>query len=154
MAYGYIVWNALRGHIDRRVHNNMDATLQSYLREINEVSLLTPDQEREIGTRVRAGDTQARDRMIKANLRLVVNIAKNYAGRGLPLLDLIEEGNLGLMRAVEGFDPAQGFRFSTYGSWWIKQAIKRSLATKVNTIRIPAYMIEMIERWKDSWISR
>jgi RNA polymerase primary sigma factor len=91
---------------------------------------------------------QARERMIRSNLRLVVNIAKNYASRGMPLADLIEEGNLGLLRAVEGFDPEMGARFSTYAGWWIKQAIKRALINAVQPVHIPAYMVEMIARWK------
>ncbi len=91
---------------------------------------------------------QARERMIRANLRLVVNIAKSFTNRGMPLADIIEEGNLGLLRAVEGFDPDMGARFSTYASWWIKQAIKRSLINTVQPVHIPAYMVEMIARWK------
>lgn len=92
----------------------------------------------------------ARERMIRSNLRLVVNIAKAYANRGMPLSDLIEEGNLGLLRAVEGFDPDMGARFSTYASWWIKQAIKRALINAVQPVHIPAYMVEMIARWKQT----
>ena len=94
------------------------------------------------------GNKQAREEMIRANLRLVVNIARNYLGRGLTFMDLIEEGNLGLLRAVEGFEPEQGYRFSTYASWWIKQAIKRAIINKAKTIRIPAYMVEMIAKAK------
>jgi RNA polymerase primary sigma factor len=125
--------------------------LQLYLRQINEVPLLTPEEEKDLGWRIiNDNDQAAKERMIKANLRLVVSISKNYAHRGLPLADLIEEGNIGLIRAVEGFDPAQGARFSTYASWWIKQAIKRTLINAVQPIHIPAYMVELIARWKES----
>ncbi|MFH0963394.1 MAG: sigma-70 family RNA polymerase sigma factor [Planctomycetota bacterium] len=122
--------------------------MQTYLREINRIPLLSAQEEKELAHRVREGDHGAREQMIQANLRLVVNIAKGYARRGMPLGDLIEEGNVGLLRAVQGFDPGQGFRFSTYASWWIKQAIRRALVSKVKTIRIPAYMSEMIGRWR------
>ncbi len=129
----------------------LQSDLQLYLKQINEVSLLTPDQEKELGWRViNDNDHAAKQRMIKANLRLVVSISKNYVNRGLPLTDLIEEGNIGLIRAVEGFDPAQGARFSTYASWWIKQAIKRTLINASQPIHIPAYMVELIARWKET----
>lgn len=127
----------------------MDSTLQIYLSEINAAPLLTAEQEKELGHRIiEENDPEARDRMIRSNLRLVVNIAKKYGNRGLPLSDLIEEGNLGLLRAVENFDPDYGSRFSTYASWWIKQAIKRALINSVQPVHIPAYMVEMIARWK------
>lgn len=123
--------------------------LQLYLRQINSAPLLTGEQEKQLARRIRDHqDPAAREQMIRSNLRLVVNIAKKFAGRGLSLADLIEEGNLGLLRAVEGFDPEQGNRFSTYGSWWIKQAIKRALINAVQPVHIPAYMVEMIARWK------
>lgn len=112
------------------------------------IPLLTPDEEKSLGRRIQKGDGKARDHMVRSNLRLVVNIAKNYTNRGMSLMDLIAEGNLGLIRAAEGFDPNVGTRFSTYGSWWIRQAIKRALVTKVRTIRVPAYMVEMITRFK------
>ncbi|MHB1158474.1 MAG: sigma-70 family RNA polymerase sigma factor [Phycisphaerales bacterium] len=119
--------------------------LQVYLRQINEVPLLTADEEKELAWRIiRHSCSESRDRMARSNLRLVVSIAKNYGNRGLPLIDLIEEGNLGLLKAVESFDPTQGARFSTYASWWIKQAIKRALINAVQPIHIPAYMVELI----------
>lgn len=125
--------------------------IQLYLKQINEVSLLTAEDERTLGWRImNDNDHRAKEQMIKANLRLVVSISKNYSHRGLPLSDLIEEGNLGLIRAVEGFDPAQGARFSTYASWWIKQAIKRTLINAVQPIHIPAYMVELIAKWKEA----
>lgn len=127
----------------------LQSDLQLYLKEINKTPLLTAEEERELGWRIINDNCpEARERMIRANLRLVVAIAKNYANRGLPLTDLIEEGNIGLMRAVEGFDPAQGARFSTYGSWWIKQGIKRALISATRPIHVPAYMVELIAKWK------
>lgn len=129
----------------------LQSDLQLYLRQINEVPLLTPEEERELGWAIINDNCPAsRERMIRANLRLVVAIAKNYTNRGLPLTDLIEEGNIGLLRAVEGFDPAQGARFSTYASWWIKQAIKRALINANQPIHIPAYMVELIAKWKEA----
>jgi RNA polymerase primary sigma factor len=126
----------------------MDSGLQLYLREINQTRLLVAEEEISLARRIRKGDLQARDEMIRCNLRLVVSIAKNYTRRGLSLLDLIEEGNLGLLRAVEKFDPAQGCRFSTYASWWIRQSIKRSLVNAVKPVEIPAYMVEVINKWR------
>ena len=122
--------------------------LETYLREINETPLLSPDDEQELAVAIGEGDVHARDRMVRANLRLVVNIARGYTGKGLTLQDLIEEGNLGLLRAVEGFDPAMGTRFSTYASYWIKQSIKRALINSAKTIRIPAYMVELLSKWR------
>ena len=126
----------------------VQSPLETYLREINETSLLSADDEQELAIAIGDGDIQARDRMVRANLRLVVNIARGYTGKGLGLQDLIEEGNLGLLRAVEGFDPAMGTRFSTYASYWIKQSIKRALINTAKTIRIPAYMVELLSKWR------
>jgi len=126
----------------------VQSPLETYLREINETPLLTPEEEKELARRIAQGDSEARDRMIRANLRLVVNIARNYTGKGLSLQDLIEEGNLGLLRAVEGFDPNMNTRFSTYASYWIKQSIKRALVNCGKTIRIPAYMVELLNKWR------
>ncbi len=127
----------------------VQSDLQLYLREINRYPLLTAEQEKEFGWAVINDNCpHARDRMIRSNLRLVVAIAKNYSNRGLPLTDLIEEGNIGLMRAVEGFDPSQGARFSTYASWWIKQAVKRALINATQPVHIPTYMVELIAKWK------
>ena len=135
----------------RQVTENrlVESVLELYLGEINESPLLTADEEKQLARRIiEHSDMEARDRMVRSNLRLVVNIAKKFGNRGMPLSDLIEEGNLGLLRAVEGFDPEQGSRFSTYASWWIKQSIKRALINGVQPIHIPAYMVEMISRWK------
>src|SRR5882724_1978676 len=132
----------------RKTSVAVQSPLETYLREINETALLNAAEEKELATRIGQGDTHARDRMVRANLRLVVNIARGYTGKGLALQDLIEEGNLGLLRAVEGFDPAMGTRFSTYASYWIKQSIKRALINTGKTIRIPAYMVELLSKWR------
>jgi RNA polymerase primary sigma factor len=127
---------------------SVQTPLETYLREINETALLSAQDEKELAAQIGQGDTRARDRMVRANLRLVVNIARGYTGKGLSLQDLIEEGNLGLLRAVEGFDPDMGTRFSTYASYWIKQSIKRALINSAKTIRIPAYMVELLSKWR------
>jgi RNA polymerase primary sigma factor len=127
---------------------SVQSPLETYLREINETPLLTADEEKQLAYRIADGDQTARDQMVRANLRLVVNIARGYAGKGLALQDLIEEGNLGLLRAVEGFDPTMNTRFSTYASYWIKQSIKRALVNTAKTIRLPAYMVELLSKWR------
>jgi RNA polymerase sigma factor (sigma-70 family) len=123
------------------------ANLGVYLDEISRIPLLSREEERTLATRVRAGDEQAKQRMIEANLRLVVQIARRYLNRGLPLLDLIEEGNLGLLRAVEKFDPDRGARFSTYATWWIRQAVVRALANQARTIRLPVHVEMLLARY-------
>jgi len=132
----------------RRTSAAVQSPLETYLREINETALLSAGEEKELSYRIAEADKEARDRMVRANLRLVVNIARGYTGKGLPLQDLIEEGNLGLLRAVEGFDPDMNTRFSTYASYWIKQSIKRALVNSAKTIRIPAYMVELLSKWR------
>ncbi len=150
-----------------------DAGIQVYLKQISEAPLLTAEDERELGQSIRTAADRAhsapttvaelkdkeaversavvaRERLVKCNLRLVVTIAKRFGRRGMPLADLIEEGNLGLIRAVESYDPEQNTRFSTYASWWIKQAIKRSLINSRQAVHIPAYMVEMIAKWKEA----
>jgi RNA polymerase primary sigma factor len=119
-------------------------TLELYLREIGRVRLLTPAEEITLGRRVKKGDPEAREQMIKANLRLVVKIARDYEGLGLPLLDLINEGNIGLIKGVERFDPSKGAKLSTYAAWWIKQAIKRALADQSKTIRLPVHVVDKV----------
>ena len=125
-----------------------DTSLRLYLREIAKTDLLTPKEEVELADRIKKGDKKARSHMIRANLRLVVKIAQDYSGYGLPLADLISEGNIGLMKAVERFDPNKGGKLSTYGSWWIKQSIKRALANQSKTIRLPVHMVDKIARMR------
>ena len=124
--------------------------LATYLRDINQTPLLDAEQEQELARRVQRGDPEARDHLIRANLRLVVNLARGYAGRGLAMEDLIAEGNLGLMRAAEGFDASRGLRFSTYATYWIKQSIKRGLVNTAKAIRLPAYTVELVTRWRQA----
>ncbi len=125
-----------------------DTAIKLYLREIGQVKLLTPQEEIALAARIKKGDKKAREQMIKANLRLVVKIARDYDGIGLPLLDLISEGNIGLMKAVERFDPSKGGKLSTYGSWWIKQSIKRALANQSKTIRLPVHLVDKISKMR------
>ncbi|MFW6189674.1 MAG: sigma-70 family RNA polymerase sigma factor [Planctomycetota bacterium] len=125
-----------------------DVTLQQYLQEIGSYSLLSKEEEQELGRRVQEDSAEAREQLTVHNLRLVVSIAKRYAGHGVDLMDLIEEGNLGLLRAVEKFDPEKGFRFSTYATWWIERAVRRAVQASSQTIRVPAYMIETVARAK------
>lgn len=125
-----------------------DNSLKLYLQEISKTELLTPKEEIELAARIKQGDKKARTHMIRANLRLVVKIAQDYANYGLPLGDLISEGNIGLMKAVERFDPSKGGKLSTYGSWWIKQSIKRALANQSKTIRLPIHMVDKIARMR------
>ncbi|MBP5204751.1 RNA polymerase sigma factor RpoD [Candidatus Saccharibacteria bacterium] len=123
-----------------------DDSVRLYLREIGKIPLLTPEEEADLAQRVIKGDKKAKDKLAEANMRLVVSIAKRYSGRGLDLLDLIQEGNTGLLRAVEKFDPEKGFKFSTYATWWIRQAITRAIADQARTIRIPVHMVETINK--------
>ena len=123
------------------------ANLAVYLREIGSIPLLTREEEMELARRVTAGDEHAKQRLIEANLRLVVQVARRYLNRGLPLSDLIEEGNLGLMRAVEKFDPSRGVRFATYATWWIRQAVSRALANQARTVRLPVHVQMLLGRY-------
>jgi RNA polymerase primary sigma factor len=129
--------------------------IQTYLREIGRIPLLTPEEEKELSRRARRGDEEAKAKLAAANLRLVVSIAKRYTGLGLPLLDLIQEGNVGLMRAIEKFDPERGYKFSTYATWWIRQAITRALTQTSRSIRLPESLIQRLRRIQDAestWI--
>ena len=123
-----------------------DDSVRLYLREIGKIPLLTPEEEAELADRIVKGDKAAKDKMVESNMRLVVSIAKRYGGRGLDFLDLIQEGNTGLLRAVDKFDPAKGFKFSTYATWWVRQAITRAIADQARTIRIPVHMVETINK--------
>jgi len=125
-----------------------DTGIKIYLREIGQIPLLTPQQEIELAAKIKKGDREARALMIRSNLRLVVKIAHDYANLGLPLLDLISEGNIGLMKAVERFDPAKGGKLSTYAAWWIKQSIKRALANQSKTIRLPVHLVDKISKMR------
>lgn len=138
--------------LDRRLIIAFDATIKEYLKEIDGSPLLTWEQEKQLATLIlEDNDPAARDRMVRSNLRLVVSIAKRYSGKTLTFSDLIEEGNLGLLRAVDTFDPEHGVRFSTYAAWWIKQSIKRALLMNAQPIHIPTYMVELINQWRYIW---
>lgn len=128
--------------------NESDSGIKIYLREIGQIPLLTVQDEIELAAKIKKGDKHARAKMIKANLRLVVKIAHDYSNLGLPLLDLISEGNIGLMKAVERFDPKKGGKLSTYAAWWIKQSIKRALANQAKTIRLPVHLVDKISKMK------
>ena len=133
----------------RRPRNTVvQSPVETYFRDINETPLLNADEERALAYRIGVGDQEARDQMVRANLRLVVNIARGYTGKGLDLQDLIAEGNLGLLRAVEAFDLSMQTRFSTYASYWIKQSIQRTLVNSAKTIRLPAYMVSLLTKWR------
>jgi alternative sigma factor RpoH len=123
-------------------------SIKAYLKDIRSIPLLTPKQEVDLAHRVQKGDKQAREQMIKSNLRLVISIAKRYVNLGVPLSDLIEEGNIGLMKSIEKFDPTRGFRFSTYSAWWIKQGISRAIIDQGKMIRVPVYLNEEIAKYK------
>ena len=135
-------------HIDLSVPEgvSVDDPVRMYLKEIGKVPLLSPDEEIELAKKIELGDEAAKKKLAEANLRLVVSIAKRYVGRGMQLLDLIQEGNLGLIKAVEKFDYRKGYKFSTYATWWIRQAITRAIADQARTIRIPVHMVETINR--------
>jgi RNA polymerase primary sigma factor len=131
-----------------REFNNAYSPLQIYLQDINDTPLLTSEEEQVLARQIAEGDPYAREHMVRANLRLVVNIARGYLGKGLALEDLIEEGNLGLLRAVEGYDEGMQTRFSTYASYWIKQSIRRSVMNNGKVIRLPAYMVSLLAKWR------
>ncbi|OHB97683.1 MAG: hypothetical protein A2W74_09895 [Planctomycetes bacterium RIFCSPLOWO2_12_38_17] len=125
-----------------------ESALQIYLKEISKFPLLSPEEEKEITRKVAENDQRAREKLIRSNLRLVVNIAREYVNRGISFLDLIEEGNIGLIHAVKKFNPSMGYKFSTYATWWIKQAIRRAIRNKAKTVRIPSYIVENVSKLK------
>jgi len=124
----------------------MTDAVKNYLEKIKDIPLLTPEEEKKLARLIKKGDKEAKEKMIRANLKLVVNIAKNYVNMGVPFMDLIAEGNLGLIKAVEKFNPRKGYKFSTYASWWIKQAISRALFSQARTVKIPIYLMEISSR--------
>ena len=132
--------------VDLAAEYNLDDPVRMYLKEIGQIKLLTPEEEVDLARRVSEGDQAAKDKLTEANLRLVVSIAKKYSGRGLHILDLIQEGNTGLIRAVDKFDYKKGNKFSTYATWWIRQAITRAIADQARTIRVPVHMVEVINK--------
>jgi RNA polymerase primary sigma factor len=134
-------------NIYRSLHDQMQTPLGAYLRDIHSIPLLKADEEKRLARCVCAGDAEARDLLVRANLRLVVSIARRYVGRGLPLADLISEGNLGLLRAVEEYDPDRNTRFSTYASYWVKKSIRRALIETSKTVRVPAYAAKLLTKW-------
>ena len=135
------------GDSHRSRHNQAHTLLDAYLHDIYQIPLLTAEEEKELARRVWAGDAAARDHLVRANLRLVVSIARGYVGRGLLLADLISEGNLGLLRAVEDYDPNRKIRFSTYASHWVKQSIRRALVETAGIVRVPAYAAKLRSKW-------
>ena len=150
-ANGIVIYNnmpeLLKDDLDKIMNEvSVDDPVKVYLKDIGKVPLLTMEEETELAKRMKDGDEEAKKRLSEANLRLVVSIAKRYVGRGMQFLDLIQEGNLGLMKAVEKFDYRKGFKFSTYATWWIKQSITRAIADQARTIRIPVHMVETINK--------
>ena len=139
-------WRQIHSNENIFVMNESDSAINRYLREIGRIPRLTPEEEIQLARKIKNGDAEARERMINSNLRLVVTIAHDYANLGLPLLDLISEGNIGLTKAVDRFDPSKGAKLSTYAAWWIKQSIKRGLADKSKTIRLPVHLVDKIAR--------
>jgi RNA polymerase primary sigma factor len=135
------------GNTHRSRQDPMQALLAAYLRDIRQIPLLTSDEEKRLARRICDGDVQARDQLVRANLRLVVSIARGYVGRGVPLADLISEGNLGLLRAVEDYNPDRNTRFSTYASYWVKRSIHLALIDTARTVRIPAYAAKLLSKW-------
>jgi RNA polymerase primary sigma factor len=131
-----------------RPHDSARQPMESYLREINETPVLNADEEKRLAYRIQEGDNSARDHMVRANLRLVVSLARKFTAKGLTLADLIAEGNLGLLRAVEAYDPTMNTRFSTYAAYWIRQAMKRAVINTARTIRVPAYMAQLLSEWR------
>jgi len=148
VTHGGSIFTSHSSLVTRRAKRGVMEPIRAYLKDIKSIALLTARQEIELANRIKRGDTKAKRQMTLANLRLVINIAKRYSHLGVPLLDLIEEGNLGLMKAVTKYNPHKGFRFSTYAAWWIRQYITRAIANQGKTVRIPVYMTEVLSKFK------